>query len=907
MPDRILVLFDGNAIIHRAYHAFLNTRPLTVGKTGEIVSAVYGFANILLKTVSDIKPTHWAIAFDKAEPTFRHEMYVEYKAHRPKTPDELVNQFARVRELVAAFNIPVFELAGYEADDVIGTLCRQASEQDVDTVIVTGDADSMQLVGMHVKVLYPKGGKFGDAQLYDDKAVYERYRVKPENIADYKALVGDPSDNIPGVKGIGEKTAVKLIQTFGTIEEIYTHLDKVTPSRVQELLRSDEAAGRQSKILATIVTNAPVKLDLDSCCTATFDRQRVTELFRELEFYSLVNRLPGGGGGIVEEAKKVDDIPHHYRMITTGEDLDNLVRRLSGARSLAIDLVTDEEDAMSAHLVGIAVSPAEGEAYYIPTGHAGLSAMLQLPLALVVSRLKPIFEDMAHVKLGHDTKFDTTLLAENGVFIKNITFDIMVAAYLLGEKALSLKPLAFNRLKVEMTPVTDLTGQGSKQIKMSEVGMERVCEYACAEVNMTMRLAGLFAPELDKQGLWLLFADVEMPLIPVLVHMERSGVMLDVDLLNKMSHELGARIEALEKQIYFIVGHEFNISSPQQLSAVLFQEMHLTSGKKLKGGGYSTGAAILEELRGVHPVIDLVLDFRQLVKLKSTYVDALPCLINKRTSRVHTCFNQTKTATGRLSSTDPNLQNIPVRGELGRQIRHAFIVPPGTTLLAGDYSQIDLRVLAHLSQDPNLLEAFNRDEDIHSATAAQIYGVGVAQITPDMRRLAKTVNFGVIYGMSEYGLEQATDLSREEARKFIAAYFEKYAEVKHYLESTKQLAREKGFVKTLLGRRRQIPEINSANRMVREGAERMAINMPVQGTSADIIKVAMINMYREINERRLTSKMLLQVHDELLFEVVDEELSEMKKLVSDIMSSAVCLLVPLKVTIKVGHNWGELE
>jgi len=483
----------------------------------------------------------------------------------------------------------------------------------------------------------------------------------------------------------------------------------------------------------------------------------------------------------------------------------------------------------------------------------------------------------------------------------------MVAAYLLGEKSLSLKAVAFGRLGVEMTPITDLIGTGAKQIPMSHVPVNQAGNYACADADITGQLTKLLTEELHREGLWQLFSEVEMPLIPVLIHMERSGVALDTELLRQMSHRLGEQLLKLELEIYNNVGHQFNINSPQQISSVLFEELKLPSARRTKSGFFSTDASIIEGLRGVHPIVELILEYRHLAKLKSTYIDALPSLINPKTRRVHTSFNQTRTATGRLSSSDPNLQNIAVRDELGKEIRRAFIAPEGSYLVGGDYSQIDLRVLAHLSQDENLLSAFRRDEDIHSATAAQLFGVDRSQVTPDMRRVAKTVNFGVIYGMSEYGLEQATELSREEASKFIAAYFEKYPGVKKYLESTRRQARETGYVQTLLGRRRAIPEIHSPNRQVREAAERMAINMPVQGTSADIIKVAMINLDREMNKRQLKSKLLLQVHDELVFEVPEAEREEMRQLVPQIMSTALELSIPLKVDIKTGKNWGEME
>jgi len=907
MKKPLLVLFDGNAIVHRAYHAL---QPLTVRKSGEIVSAVYGFALMLLKVISELNPTHYAIAFDKKAPTFRHQLFDQYKAQRPPTPDELVNQLGRVRQLVEAFHIPIFELDDYEADDVLGTLSHQASEQDIDTIVVTGDADAMQLVSPRVKVLYPKPrGSFSNTTLYDEAAVKQKYGVKPEQIADFKALKGDPSDNIPGVTGIGEKTAAKLIQQFSSIDQIYARIDEVTPPKLQALLQQNEAQARLSKELATIVTRTPITLNLDDCQVSQYDRRQVTELFRELEFFSLLPKLPEVETEALEspftqvEAKAPQGA---YHIINTTSDLDKLLNRLSAVKSFAFDLETTSLNAISAQLVGISLSPASGEAYYIPIGHVGWGHVEQLPLEQVIDRLKSPLEDTNLAKFAHNGKYDMTVLAEYGVTVNNLTFDSMVAAYLLGEKSLGLKALAFSKLGIEMTPITALIGSGAKQISMSLVEINQAADYACADADMTGQLTELLTPELHRQGLWQLFSEVEMPLIPVLIHMERNGVALDTELLRQMSHRLGEQLLRLEAEIYNNVGHQFNINSSQQLGSVLFEELKLPPSRKTKSG-YSTEAAVLEELRGVHPIIELILEYRQLAKAKSTYIDALPGLISPKTGRVHTSFNQTRTATGRLSSSDPNLQNIPIRGELGKKVRNAFIAPPGFFLLAGDYSQIDLRALAHLSQDESLLSAFQRDEDIHAATAAQLSGIDTSQVTPDMRRVAKTVNFGVIYGMSEYGLEQATELSREEATRFITAYFEKYPRVKQYLESTKKQARETGYVQTLLGRRRAIPEINSPNRQVREAAERMAINMPVQGTSADIIKVAMINLYQEMEKRRLKSKLLLQVHDELIFEVPETELEEIRQLVPQIMSTALELSVPLKVDIKTGNNWGEME
>ena len=909
MKKSLLVLFDGNALIHRAYHAL---PPLTVSKTGEMVSAVYGFAQMVLKVLNELKPTHYAIAFDKKAPTFRHKLFDQYKAQRPPMPDELVNQLGRVRELVEAFHIPIFELDGYEADDLLGTLSHQASQQDTDTIIVTGDADTMQLVSSRVRVLYPKPGRsFSDTMLYDEATVSNKYGVKPEHITDYKGLVGDPSDNIPGVPGVGAKTAAKLIQQFGTIEQIYDHIDEVTPPRIKKLLQENEAIARQSKELATIVVQAPVSLDLADCQVGQYDRQQVTELFRELEFSSLRSRLPEFevGEAATESPQvqvKAQPPQGEYHIVNTTPALDELMNRLSATKSFAFDTETTGLNPMSAQLVGLSFSPAWGEAYYIPVGHVGLEQITQLPLTQVIDRIKPVLEDANLTKLAHNGKYDMTVLGENGITVNNLTFDTMVAAYLLCEKSLGLKTLAFSQLNVEMTPISELIGSGAKQLAMSQVAIKQAADYACADADITGQLAELLSTELHQQGLWQLFSEVEMPLVPVLLRMERNGIALDTELLRDMSQRLGEQLIKLETEIFSYVGHQFNINSPQQLGQVLFEELKIPAVRKGKNK-YSTEASVLGELSQDYPIARLILNQRQLTKLKSTYIDALPGLINAKTGRVHTSFNQTRTATGRLSSSEPNLQNIPIRGEMGRQIRQAFIAPQGSCLLGGDYSQIDLRALAHLSQDPGLLSAFQQDEDIHAATAAQLYGVDTAQVTPDMRRLAKTVNFGVIYGMSEYGLEQATELSREEAAQFITAYFAKYAKVKQYLEATKEQARKAGYVQTILGRKRFIPEINSSNRQIREGAERMAINMPVQGTSADIIKVAMINLCREMDRQQLKSKLLLQVHDELVFEVPEEELETMRQLVPEVMSAALKLSVPLKVDTKTGSNWGEMK
>jgi len=901
-----LLLIDGNNLVHRAFHAL---PPLTVRRTGELVNAVYGFSSMLLKVLADQKPTHYAVAFDKKGPTFRHDMFEDYKANRPSTPDELVGQLGRTRELVKDFNIPVYELDGFEADDMLGALSHQAAEQGIETVILTGDADAMQLVGPHVRVLYPK--TMGEAVLMDGEGVKEKYGVPPELIADFKALKGDPSDNIPGVKGIGEKTAAKLILQFGGIEEIYNHISEVTPPRIQDLLRQSEAIARQSKALATIDVKAPVTLDLEACRIGNFDREKVVALFRDLEFFKLIERLPQaqtGAQGTLMEAPTAPtplvEEKKEYRTVTTRGELETLAARLNGMKNFAFDVVAGAGNPMTAQLVGISLSPAAGEAYYIPLTHAGLEAGPQLAPDEVKHALSPVFESLKIEKSAHNTNFATSLLHEYGIDSRNVSFDTMLAAHLLGEQSLELKSLALGRLGVEL-PVLP-TGSGAKQTPVSHLAVQAVSDYACACADAISRLAVTLTAELEKQGLFSLFEDVEMPLVPVLVRMQRNGVLLDSQLLEDMSSRLGDRLTALESEIYGLAACKFNINSPKQLGEILFEKLQIPTEQK-KRGSWSTEASILEVLRKDYPIVDYILEYRQLNKLKSTYIDALPGLVNPRTGRVHTSFNQMRTATGRLSSSDPNLQNIPVRGDLGREIRGAFIAPPGSVLLSGDYSQIDLRALAHLSQDALLLSTFERGEDIHTATAAQLFGVDSKAVTADMRRLAKTVNFGVIYGMSGYGLEQATEFSREEAERFIAAYFDKYPGVRRYLDDTKMEARRQGYVQTVLGRRRYIPEINSANRMIREAAERMAINMPVQGTSADIIKVAMLNLEEEMDFRKLTSKLILQVHDELIFEVPEGEVAVMQEIVPRLMGCAIQLSVPVKVDVKIGCTWGQME
>jgi DNA polymerase-1 len=928
-----LVLIDGHALAYRAFHAL---PPDLATSKGELTNAVYGFTSMLLNVLRDEKPDYIAVAFDVGK-SFRHDEYKEYKAHRIKMPDEMRTQMARIQEILHAMSIPIIEMEGYEGDDVLGTLARQASQRGVETLIVTGDTDTFQLIDEHTRVLTSRR-PFSDTIVYDQKGIQKRYGVKPHQLVDYKALVGDVSDNIPGVRGVGEKTAAKLLQRYGSVEGIYAHLDEVESSRFRKALEKGRQSAFLSKFLATIVTDAPVELDLEVCRVTEFDRDTVVELFRKLEFRTLLNRLPAEAKpeeerqgppqqfAMFAEVEKVEEkaVPTNYQIVADEGALEDLVTRLSKVPAIALDVETTSQDAMLADLVGIAVALREGEAYYIPVGHQlGARSMMhdartgsgrQLPLEEVLTKLQPVFENPSIEKITHNGKYDLTVLLRHGAQVNGLLFDTMVAAWLLepSRRGFGLKELAWAKLGVEMQPITDLIGKGKQQITMAQVPIASVAQYAGADVDMTLRLARLLEKELRDKVLWDLFEDVEMPLVPVLVEMEMTGVALDKEYLQELSEELQRRILALEREIQELVGYAFNVGSTQQLSDALFIRLGLSAHgiPKTKSGHYSTAASVLEKLQGQHPVIELVLEHRHLSKLKSTYADALSSLINPQTGRVHTSYNQTGTVTGRLSSSNPNLQNIPIRTEEGRRIRRAFIAQEGWRLLAADYSQVELRIMAHISGDEGLLAAFRRGEDIHASTAATIFEVPLDQVTREMRRVAKMINFGLSYGMSGYGLAQRTGLSQEEADRFIESYFANYPKVKVYMEQTKREASQQGYVETLLHRRRYFPELLSkgkAHASVRRAAEREAINMPIQGTAADIIKLAMIRLHRALKERGLKSRMILQVHDELVLEVPEAEMDDVIPIVREAMEGAFQLAIPLKVDLKVGRNWEEME
>jgi len=917
-PTEKLILIDGHALAYRAFHALPEDMKTS---QGELTNAVYGFTSMLLNVLRDERPTHIAVTFDKGR-TFRHDVYPDYKAHRAKMPDEMRSQMERVRQVVDTLGIPIFEQEGYEADDLLGTLARQAEEQGVDTLIVTGDMDLLQLVDEHTRVLTSRW-RFSDTVTYDLEGVKRRYGLTPAQLVDLKAIMGDKSDNIPGVRGVGEKTGIKLLQQYGSLEAIYEHLDEVQ-TRFRSKLEAERDMAFLSRRLATIVRDAPVQLDLDSCRVRSFDREAVMDLFRELEFRSLVERLPG------QEQPQPTGAPHQlslfgaeghapspapgadYQIVADEDALRRLAARLERAPALTLDTETTSTDPMQAELVGIALTDAPERGYYIPI--KAPPGDPQLEPGTVLTALAPLLEDAGRPKYGHNLKYDLAVLEQAGAHLEGLAFDTMIAEWLVNpaSRNLGLKNLAWARLKQKMTPITDLIGTGKGQRTMSQIPVAQVAPYACADVDMTHRLAEVLEAELKEKHLWSLFTELEMPLIPALAAMEMAGVRLDVAQLERMSRKLAARLNELDARIQEMVGYPFNVNSTQQLSDALFKTLKLpTQGlRRTKSGHFSTAASVLEKLRGKHPVIDLILEQRGLAKLKSTYVDALPRLVNPRTGRLHTSYNQTGTTTGRLSSSNPNLQNIPIRTELGRQVRRAFVAESGWKLISADYSQVELRVMAHISGDEGLLGAFARGEDIHASTAAAIMGVSLEEVTPEMRRVAKAVNFGLSYGQTAYGLAQATGLTQAEAEDFIQTYFERFPGVREYIDTTKALATRQGYVETLMGRRRYFPELQPGSKAphnVRQAAERMAINAPIQGSAADIINIATVSLHRALRERGSRARMILQVHDELVVEAPEEEVKTVAPLMREVMENAFELRAPLKADLKTGQNWEEME
>jgi DNA polymerase-1 len=926
----ILMLIDGPSIVYRAYFAMMQT-PLTTSD-GMLVTGIFGFLNIVLRGMQDLKPDYAIVSFDLGKPQFRFDAYPEYKAGRPSMPDDLRAQFPIVREIVTMMGMPIRELEGYEADDVIGTLALQAAAEGVDTYIVSGDLDGLQLVNDHIRLFTTRMG-VANTVVYDEARVAERYGLRPDQMLDYKALKGDTSDNIPGVPGVGEKTAVSLLQQFGSLDNLYEHLDEVK-GKLSERLAEHRESAFLSRRVGRIVTDLPVELDLESARTGRYDRRAVAQRLRELEFRSLIDRLPSssiaptghdtperdtkgglqlsldllGGGAAAPSADGGEPgaapaQPAPDPLTNPGGAIEHVAPRIPRSEADRIEL----EAWLAAHgeaiglgwaaapgriherpLLGVAMAGADGSAWYLPWE----------PDADGSPWMPRWFARDNRPLIGHDLKQLSVLLAKSSVTLGGPAFDTLIASYMLNPalRAQTLDDLAANRYAGELPP----------RAKGAEAGVEAVlAKRAAAEALTSLVVKPALEAELVETGLAALFTEVEMPLMPVLADMELAGVAIDRETLAAMATEFGAQLASLEARIYELVGHPFNIGSPKQLEQILFHELELTSTKRTKTG-YSTDASVLEELRDKHEVIDLILEHRQVSKLKSTYVDSLPLLADAE-GRVHTTYSQAVAATGRLSSTDPNLQNIPIRTALGRRIRGAFVAPSGKLLLGADYSQQELRILAHVSGDPGLKADFAAHNDVHLAAAARVLGLTPEQVGPRERSVAKMINYGIAYGLSGFGLSQRLRIPIEEADRYIADYYAAYPGIRRYTVEMRILARDQGFVSTLLGRRRYLPELTARNSALRSAGERMAINMPIQGTAADGIKIAMVRLHAAMRERGLRSRMLLQVHDELVFETDAEELPVLAELAREVMEGALPIDPPLEVDFKVGTSWGEMD
>lgn len=923
MPP-ILYLIDGHALAYRAYFAItagMSDRMQT--SSGEPTAGIFGFANVLMRLLEQEKPEYLAVAFDTGK-TFRNELYPAYKATRAKMPDDLRPQIERIRQMIDAFHLPRLEMEGVEADDVLGSIASQAVKQGLGVKIITGDRDLLQLVNDRIIVNLP-GSRLADSKNYSAADVKEYLGVNPDQVVDYKALVGDSSDNIPGVPGIGPKTAVNLLQTYGTLDNLYARIDEIS-GKTGEKLRNGKNSAYMSQELARIKQDVGLRLVLEEARTDHLDIPAVEKLFRELEFRTLIPRLRMIAAPLKqqetpqlslfgEEMKEIIIPQPSYtldvKVIETPEQLTSLVKVLEASDLIAFDTETTALDPFRAELVGIALAVREGEGYYIPVGHKDHRP--QLKVEEVIKALTPAFTSPKIAKAGHNIKYDTLVLANHGLQVNPITIDTMIAEWLTDPAShnLGLKDMADTLLGISMTHIEELIGRGKNQLTMDQVPVAAAAPYAAADAEVTLRLIPLLRQKMDKYNCTDIFYNIEMPLIPVLIKMEQAGISLDVDFFKRFSAEMGERLRQIENEVYQSAGHPFNLNSTQQLSKVLFEDLKLEPpdrGKKTSSGHYSTSAAVLDELKGQHPVVDLLLEYRELSKLKSTYLDSLPLQINPRDKRVHTSYNQTGSVTGRLASSDPNLQNIPTRTELGRQVRLGFVAAPGHSLLSVDYSQIELRIVAHMSADEAMLKAFRDGQDIHAATAAAIYNVPLEQVTKEQRHHAKAINFGLIYGMSAFGLSRSTDLTLGEAENFVRDYFEHFPGVKKYLDNIRILAARQGYVETMLGRRRYFPNLaNPVNQQVRNREEREAINAPIQGTAADIMKIAMIRVQQALTEGDYRAKMILQVHDELVLEVPHDELATITQLVRKVMEEAYKLDIPLLTEARSGVNWGSMQ
>lgn len=936
-----LLLIDAYALIYRSYYAFIkNPR---INSKGVNTSAIFGFINTLQDVMRRVDPTHVAVGFDPSGPTFRHEAFEAYKAQREETPEVIRDSVPVIREIIGAYNIPILEVSRYEADDVIGTISKQAEKEGFDVYMMTPDKDYGQLVSEHIFQYRPKFG--GDYETLGIPEVLEKYNLTSVcQMIDLLGLMGDSSDNIPGCPGVGEKTAQKLLAEFGSVENLLANTHQLKGSLKTKIEENVENI-RFSKFLATIVTDVPVTFDAASCVREKPDEARLAKIYMELEFNALLTKMglvgthssgqknatgqkqgiqlslfgedvPGNASGNELFATEGTDFPENstlkdltsvlytYYLSDNENEISELVHILAHQKSFAFDTETDGTNPVSAKLVGMSFAVKEFEAWYVPIPEAMEEAVK------IVSRFAGVLENKDIEKVGQNIKFDMLVLRKYGICVKGPLFDTMIAHYLINpELRHGMDYLAETYLQYKPVSIESLIGpKGKNQLTMRDIPVEKVAEYAAEDADVTLRLKNFFKPKLEENAVESLFYDIEMPLVYVLAEMEYTGVKLDVGALNQYSVVLTEKLQALEQEIYSLAGMEFNINSTKQVGEVLFEHLKITDEKvkKTKTGGFSTNEDTLEKLRQKHPVVEKLLDYRGIKKLLSTYVDALPKLINPDTGKVHTSFNQTVTSTGRLSSTNPNLQNIPVRDDMGREIRKAFIADnDDCVFFSADYSQIELRVMAHISGDKNMIEAFSGGADIHAATAAKIYGVSDENVTSDMRRKAKTANFGIIYGISVFGLAERLTIPRAEAKELIDGYFKTYPRVHEFMDESIRSAREKGYVETLFHRRRYLPDIHSNNAIVRGYAERNAINAPIQGSAADIIKVAMVRIYNRFEAEELKSKMILQVHDELNFNVYRDEFDKVRKIVLEEMEGAIKLQVPLIADCGEGYNWLE--
>ncbi len=903
MKKRLFVI-DGHALCYRAYFAFIKN-PLTNSK-GQNTSAIFGFARMLFKLVADQKPDYLVVAFDPPKKSFRFALYPEYKANREKMPDDLRSQIEEIKLMVGTLGIRRIEEADYEADDVLGTIARAHASNSLEVVLVTGDKDAYQLVDDNTSIYANKKG-ITEFESYDAAAVRGKLGIDPAQVIDYMALVGDTSDNIPGVRGVGEKTALKLIQEYGSLDRIYSNLDQIK-GKLSETLEANRDMAYLSRDLVTIRTDLSIAFDIEEARTPDFHSGTASEYFRSHEMDSIARELTPGGDGrdAVADAQPDTRADRDYRIVRSPAELTEAIAQIRKAGIVSVDTETTSVNPVAAGLVGISLSVCENAGWYIPVQNLSLFSEECVDRSEALALLKPVLEDPSIRKVGQNIKYDIIIFHNAGIDIKGVFFDTMIASYLLdpSERRHNMDDMAMKFLNYKTTTFKELVSKGKDTLSITEVPLRELADYAVEDADITLRLYHILSPRLADEGLERLFHDVEMPLACVLARMELSGVKIDLKHFKALSKENQRLLEETEERIYRAAGTRFNINSTRELAGVLFDKLGLKPVKKTKTG-FSTDIQVLETLKGTHPVIDDLISYRTFAKLKSTYIDSLPELVLPSTGRIHTSFNQTVVATGRLSSSDPNLQNIPVRDEFGKKIRRGFVPDSGMILLSADYSQIELRLAAHLSGDEQMTAAFKKGIDIHSLTASSVFGVGMDAITPDMRRQAKVINFATIYGVSPYGLSQQADISVREAAEFINRYFVTYPGFRRYIDETIAFARENGYVRTILGRRRPIPDIDSSTQFRREGAERIAINTPIQGTAADLVKIAMIDIQREIDEKNYGGRMILQVHDELVFEVPMDEKERFGAMVREKMEGALELSVPIVVDMGWGADWGE--